>query len=89
MILLAGRGFAGGDWGHHMFLILACARLALLHHVEIKRARLKVVVVRLHAPATREGGEKRGNKGKRVVRRKAREEPRGEAGRWYLANAFI
>jgi hypothetical protein len=33
-----------------MPLILARARLTLLHHVKIKRTRLEVVVVGLHAP---------------------------------------
>jgi hypothetical protein len=36
-----------------LFLTLACTCLALLHHIEIKRAGLKVVVVGLHAPAKR------------------------------------
>ncbi len=60
--------------GHKFVLILACAGLALLHHIEIKRARLKVVVVGLHAPTARE----KEDAGARAV-----------VWHWYLANAFI
>ena len=63
-----------GIEGHKFVLILACAGLALLHHIEIKGARLKVVVVGLHAPTARlkEGA------GATAV-----------TWNWYLANAFI
>jgi hypothetical protein len=48
MILLAGIRATIS-----FMLILACTRLALFHHIKIKRAGLKVVVVGLHASAKR------------------------------------